>query len=46
MDNFLKSVDALNTAIQAGQWDVARQLMPTLKQEMIDGHKQFRKKEH
>jgi soluble cytochrome b562 len=45
MDTFVQSVDVLSQDLQQSQWDAARKQMDLLKQEMIDGHKQFRKKE-
>jgi hypothetical protein len=46
MDAYLQSVDALGQAIQQGQWPGALKQMDAIKQEMVDGHKQFRKREH
>jgi soluble cytochrome b562 len=45
MDDFAASIDALAQSIQQSQWDAARKQVATLKQEMVDGHKKFRKKE-
>jgi cytochrome c556 len=45
VDTFLGSVDALTAALQQSQWDEARKQMGILHQEMVDGHKAFRKKE-
>jgi soluble cytochrome b562 len=45
MDNLGRWIDSLTQAIQNGQWDAARQAMAAIKQQMVDGHKDFRIKE-
>jgi cytochrome c556 len=42
MDQFMQNVDSLSDALKNGKWDDARELMTTLRQEMVDGHKQYR----
>ena len=50
--DYQKSMDQLDAAIyglskylQDGQWDDARRVMDSIKQQMVDGHKKFRKEE-
>jgi soluble cytochrome b562 len=45
MDDLIKSIDALTQDLQGSQWDEARKIMASLKQQMMDGHKAFRTKE-
>ncbi len=45
MDDLSATIDTLTTAIQAGQWDDARNAMTKLLQQEHDGHMAFRTKE-
>jgi soluble cytochrome b562 len=42
IDDLIQSIDSLTQDLQNSQWDDARKLMATIKQQMIDGHKAFR----
>jgi soluble cytochrome b562 len=43
MDDFVVSVDALINNLKDAKWDEARKDMASLKSEMRDGHREFRK---
>ena len=45
MDDLMLAIDSLTQDIQTSQWDDARKVMAGLKQQMTDGHKDFRVKE-
>lgn len=45
MDQFGQTIDTLSQAISDGKWDDAQKALAALKQDMIEGHKAYRKKE-
>lgn len=44
MDDLIQGIDALTQDLQNSQWDDARKVMAALKQQMMQGHKDFRVK--
>jgi hypothetical protein len=46
LDDLAATIDVLSQDITASNWADANKQIATLKQQMIDGHKKFRKPEH
>lgn len=45
MDDLIASIDVLSANLQGGRWDNATKQLAMLKQQMMVGHKEFRKKD-